>query len=185
VFRARGEEDEESNLYGEVDNTGGKVMNRIDILNELARPFLRKAYFVTQGEGKFGRLKIFLPVEFYSKAKSRFLAADLNSQRTYFRHNNVRMQVGMGGTDERTLVNLILWYRGLPRLPGRVLKHWQERTEAFAAGLDTHGYDDKHSLNCVLCGQPYVGLDWWSLGEVTGPCCSFGKCQERVRHESL
>lgn len=150
----------------------------LEQLNHVAVPLLRGAEFVLDGK----RLNI--------KARSlqvpvlwHYLAVTLDRQRQWFRHRTIDRYVGMGGTDEQTLVSLVLWCRGLPRLPGYVLKWWQTGNGVFLKRLEEIGYDDAKSLTCVLCGKmPEGGLDWWSLGEghkaVTGPCCMRGACRK-------
>lgn len=151
----------------------------LEQLSAVARPFLRGGEFLLYGRSK---LKVHRKRDEHPARRSPFMIATLRNDRTWFLHRVIPNALSLGGTDERTLCQLILWWRGLPRLPGRVLKWWQERDAAFCKSLDEVGYDDPLSLNCVLCGRPYIGLDWWSLGKVIGPCCSFGECGSCRQH---
>lgn len=144
-------------------------------LNRLAAPFLRGCWFVSIG---------YLKVDVGSVVKSGHphRVARLSRARNWFASRTIPRLLGLGGTDEQTLCQLILWYRGLPRLPARVLGHWQERHSDFLPALLNAGYDDARSTLCVLCHQPFVGLDWWSVGRITGPCCSHDRgCRQKER----
>ena len=154
------------------------TITTIENLNTLAAPFLRGGSFVVCNGHQ---LKVYLPDARYPARRSPFMAVRLIGARNWFRYRLLPRTLGLGGTDEQTLCQLILYYRGLPRLPGRVLKAWQERNEEFRFNLDLLGYDDQKSLLCVLCGHAILRLDWWSLGDVTGPSCWFGECRETRR----
>jgi hypothetical protein len=152
----------------------------VEQLNEMADPILKRvgaAFVLCVGKLRIrqvnerrlphGRVTIHRPA--------------LRGTRNWFRYDLVGRELGIGGTDEQTLCQLILWYRDLPRLPGYVLKNWQERSPDFCAAIDRVGYDDDKSTRCVICGEKPTGLDWWSLNGVTGPCCSPGRgCRNRV-----
>lgn len=54
-----------------------------------------------------------------------------------------------------------------------------DAVEMLAAG----GYPAE--VNCVLCGFPTEGLDWWHLGDVVGPCCGMRRGCEQTGHRKL
>lgn len=147
-------------------------MRTVEQLNEIANPFIRRGNSFTVVSN--GKLKLYAPT--WICRPGPFATITLNGSRNWFRHRSVPRFLGLGGTDEQTLCQLILWWQGRPRLPGRVLRRWQENNKAFINALDNISYDDAMSTTCVLCGKPPAGLDWWALGGVIGPCCSFGRC---------
>lgn len=153
------------------------MQRALENLNRVAGRFLRGAEFVCVNRGQ---LKLYLPPTHFP-AKRPFLTFTLKGQRNWMLHRAIPRVMGWGGTDEQTVCQLALWYRGQPRLPARVLKHWQQRTVGFAEDLDAIGYDDESSTNCILCNEPLTTLDWWSLGGVTGPSHQFGACRERPK----
>lgn len=80
-----------------------------------------------------------------------------------------------GGTSTTALAQLIRWCRNQPVLPISTWKHWASDnvklvTQDTIDMLLDGGYPSE--VKCVRCGKPPVGLDWWSLDGVSGPCCS-------------
>jgi hypothetical protein len=87
---------------------------------------------------------------------------------------------GHGGTACTALSQLVRWIRGQPVLPLSTWRYWfsekcwlaRNRGEEGIKALVHAGYPDV--ALCVLCGNPIEGgLDWWSLDNVTGPCCGW------------
>ena len=101
-----------------------------------------------------------------------------------------RHRTHWGGTCENAIAQLILYVRDRPRLPMVTWEYWTAPTGNVKLGreearskilpiLRASDYNDPKKTCCVLCGaSPCVGLDWWSLDGVEGPCCSMGKCLE-------
>lgn len=148
-------------------------MKTLEQLNAIAEPLLRKSKFVIINN----RLCIELAPDLFPNTKKRIYSANLRNDRTYF--NSRRSFLGQGSTNERTLCQMILWYRDLPRYPTKVFAKWHG--DWFKDHLDSFSYDDENSIKCVLCKRDYVGLDWWSDPKtgIIGPCCLYGQCQEK------
>lgn len=82
-----------------------------------------------------------------------------------------------GGTQSVAISQLIRWWRGQPVLPLASWEWWSSGTVKLLHTQDAvdilrdAGYPAVSA--CVLCGRtPTVGLDWWNLDGVSGPCCS-------------
>lgn len=92
--------------------------------------------------------------------------------------------LGLGGTLETILVQLILWHQGKPHRPLSAMRLWVDRgagNEKFLQLLEKYGYDTQELCKCVLCGEYPIkdsGLDWWKLGKNSGPVCSMGRCRK-------
>ena len=89
-----------------------------------------------------------------------------------------------GGTGYNALGQLIRYVRDLSRFPMMTWEYWAGDAVKLcnARTLDilrSGGYDDPAKTRCVLCGDVTFarGLDWWSLGGVTGPSCWGGRCR--------
>lgn len=102
--------------------------------------------------------------------------------------------IEVGGTTEQAICQLLCWYRGYPRVPWWGWANWfdaglcNQSIDAAAKLSDVlrdespGAYSDPPAVACVLCGKAPVGLDWWSLDGVVGPCCAFGRagsCRQR------
>lgn len=86
-----------------------------------------------------------------------------------------------GGTASRAMSQLVRWCQGKPVLPLGCFEHWcgpdimlaGDRGPELVGILRAAGYPP--SVACVCCGLPPVGgLDWWSHGGTSGPCCGRG-----------
>lgn len=83
---------------------------------------------------------------------------------------------GHGGTACTALSQLIRWLQGKPVLPLATWAYWScDKVKlvpySSVAVLLAAGYPEV--AQCVLCDRPLNGsLDWWHLGDVSGPCCS-------------
>jgi hypothetical protein len=95
---------------------------------------------------------------------------------------------GRGGTSCKALSQLIRWLRGQPVFPIGTWRYWisdgiQLGPPQIVPILLGGGYPEKAS--CVLCTRVLgksTGLDWWSLDDVSGPCCSItGGCQQTAK----
>lgn len=82
-----------------------------------------------------------------------------------------------GGTACTALSQLIRWLQGKPVLPISTWRYWGMpainlvRGDAVQTLLDG-GYPEH--ADCVLCHQRIDGgIDWWHLGNVSGPCCGW------------
>lgn len=90
-------------------------------------------------------------------------------------------RLGLGGTEAAAVAQLARWIRGQTRRP---IQWWMYCYKQGLGKIKTvgillrNGYADAKT-SCVLCGNATEQWDWWSLDGVTGPCCSFGKCQRR------
>lgn len=65
-----------------------------------------------------------------------------------------------------------------------VFKYWSSiglGNQTTTDLMETLGYPSQSI--CVLCKKPCKGLDWWSLGDLSGPCCSFGQCEDDCKAE--
>lgn len=87
---------------------------------------------------------------------------------------------GHGGTACTALSQLVRWIQGKPVLPLSTWRYWfgdkcrlaRDRGDEAIKAL-VHGDYPEMAL-CVLCGNQIEGsLDWWSLKNVTGPCCGW------------
>lgn len=99
---------------------------------------------------------------------------------------------GHGGTASTALSQLIRWLRDQPVLPISSWRLWGGEAYAlfrFDTTVDVPqtlldaGYPEH--ANCVLCGQQLDGgFDWWSLRDVTGPCCHWTRgCRQKPNSE--
>lgn len=90
---------------------------------------------------------------------------------------------GHGGTATVALAQLCRWIKDRPVLPLTTWRYWGrdgvallrqqgDNGEAAIEALRAAGYPEV--VPCVLCGVELgdSGYDWWSLGKVSGPCCS-------------
>jgi hypothetical protein len=87
---------------------------------------------------------------------------------------------GHGGTACTALAQLVRWIQGKPVLPLSTWRYWfgdkcrlaRDRADEGIKALIHGGYPD--AAICVLCNQPISGgMDWWSLDNVSGPCCGW------------
>ena len=87
---------------------------------------------------------------------------------------------GHGGTACTALAQLVRWIQGKPVLPLSTWRYWfgekcqlaRDRGDEGIKALIHGGYPD--AAICVLCNQPIAGgMDWWSLDNVSGPCCGW------------
>lgn len=92
-----------------------------------------------------------------------------------------------GGTSMTALSQLVRWCGGKPVLPISTWQYWaSERVKlidpATVEVLRLAGYPEL--AKCVLCKQDItVGMDWWSLDGVTGPCCGpRNGCKQEINH---
>ena len=89
-----------------------------------------------------------------------------------------------GGTSTTALSQLVRWVRGLPVLPISTWRYWSSETckllpRDAVDRLEADGYPA--DTPCVLCGGKIWAIDWWHLGGVSGPCCSFRTgCRQKV-----
>lgn len=80
-----------------------------------------------------------------------------------------------GGTASTALSQLVRWLQDKPVLPLASWEYWAtEKIKLLPLSaveeLRIGGYPEH--AHCVLCGMRLDhGLDWWSLNNVTGPCC--------------
>ena len=90
-----------------------------------------------------------------------------------------------GGTSITALSQLIRWLDLKPVLPLATWRYWASDkikllpVQTVDGVLSQAGYPE--ITPCVLCGEPLTGaLDWWSLGKISGPCCTIrsGCCQK-------
>ncbi len=86
-----------------------------------------------------------------------------------------------GGTQSTALSQLVRWCQGKPVLPLGCWEYWTtpgirlagDRGPELVELLRAAGYPER--VACVCCGLPPVGgLDWWSHGGKSGPCCGRG-----------
>lgn len=94
-----------------------------------------------------------------------------------------------GGTMTQALSQLVRWIKGQPVMPIGVFEWWDSPTVKLMDGegapirkilLDA-GYPE--TVKCVICGEKPKGLDWWSLDKLSGPCCSFGRCEDECKQK--
>lgn len=90
-----------------------------------------------------------------------------------------------GGTCSTAVSQLIRWIQDRPVLPLSTWRYWaSERCKLLEPlvvdELEAAGYPVE--AMCVLCNRPIKGgLDWWSLRDVSGPCCSWRSgCRQKV-----
>lgn len=83
-----------------------------------------------------------------------------------------------GGTDVQAICQLVLWFRDEPRRPLRCWKHWYSPDSKIVEYLATTDYSNK--TQCIFCGAAEPG-DWWTLRNVFGPCCCYGRCLKGIR----
>ena len=82
-----------------------------------------------------------------------------------------------GGTTSTAMSQLIYWCQGKAVLPLSSWQYWcgptvllgREKGDEIVTTLQDGGYPV--AVTCVVCGKPPVGMDWWSLNGVSGPCC--------------
>lgn len=95
---------------------------------------------------------------------------------------------GHGGTCCTALSQLVRWVQGKPVLPMSTWRYWtgervalgRERGVEIVQLLTDGGYPEH--VKCVLCEREIQGgLDWWHLGDVSGPCCSCHSGCRQVR----
>lgn len=97
---------------------------------------------------------------------------------------------GHGGTCATALSSLIRWCQGKTPLPLSTWRYWTGQTVRLGRQdgpeilrlLSDGGYPE--TVPCCLCGRQLNGsLDWWSLKNVRGPCCSSydpNGCRQKV-----
>lgn len=96
-------------------------------------------------------------------------------------------RLGMGDTQAMATGQLIRWIRGMPRVPIRTWRYWEtvelagDRSDYMLSLLLDSSYADDNATHCVLCDKPPIGLDWWCLGRVSGPCCGLRHGELRQR----
>lgn len=74
------------------------------------------------------------------------------------------------------LSQLIRWLQAKPVLPISVWLYWHEHLLLLPKeAVDKLSKADyPKTANCVLCGKEIAGpLDWWSLDNISGPCCTW------------
>lgn len=91
---------------------------------------------------------------------------------------------GMGGTGATALAQLVRFCRDAPRLPIGTWRYWTSdvvglKPPQIVEWLEASPYPEKTA--CVLCGKIPSPIDWWSQGNVQGPCCMHGACKTRER----
>ena len=82
---------------------------------------------------------------------------------------------------------IVRWCQGKPVLPLASFQWWTSETIMLAGDrgpelltlLEKAGYPV--AVNCVACGNPPTGLDWYNLDGVSGPCCRFSRCPKKDR----
>ena len=95
-------------------------------------------------------------------------------------------RLGMGGTMAMAIGQLARWIRNQPRVPVSVWRRWagdkirlaRDNGDLMLKYLTELGYDDNTSTKCILCGEDKCS-DWWSLDNISGPCCYLGRCQNK------
>lgn len=98
-----------------------------------------------------------------------------------------------GGTAARALCQLVRWIKGQPVLPLSSWRYWtgpgvalgRDRGDECCQVLQAAGWPD-HAV-CVLCGRQLLrSLDWWTLRNVSGPCCHHTEgCRQRTPAETV
>lgn len=88
-----------------------------------------------------------------------------------------------GGTQSTAISQLVRWIVGLPVFGIGVWENWADKTGNYCLCKDTTvqilkdaGYPPLSI--CVLCKERCKGLDWWDH-EISGPCCSYERCQRQ------
>jgi hypothetical protein len=91
-----------------------------------------------------------------------------------------------GGTCSTAVSQLVRWIQDKPVLPLSTWRYWASDTckllrPSVVDDLGAAGYPSE--AICVLCKQRIDGgLDWWSLKDVSGPCCSWRSgCRQQVQ----
>lgn len=83
-----------------------------------------------------------------------------------------------GGTQSIAIAQLVRWVQGKPTLPMLSWEYWASDSVKLC-GVETllalRVINWPETPICVLCGNECAGLDWWSLDDVSGPCCSAWK----------
>jgi hypothetical protein len=91
-----------------------------------------------------------------------------------------------GGTTTNAIAQLIRWCQGKPVLAISQWKYWGgdgimlagRHGAELVAHLTAAGWP--HVSACVVCGKsPMDGVDWFNRDGVSGPCCSWAKCDKR------
>jgi hypothetical protein len=130
---------------------------------------------------RLGRLRLeYLGIDGRSVGRSVGVQVNKNSGALGINYG----RFGMGGTQALAAGQLVLWIRDKPRVPLRAWEYWASPTVLLAGGnsdrmlalLRASAYDDGVKTRCVLCGGDRCG-DWWNLDGLTGPCCTYGRCQ--------
>lgn len=94
-----------------------------------------------------------------------------------------------GGTASTALSQLVRWLQEKPVLPISSWRYWAGDAcklldVAYIEVLLAGGYPEKST--CVLCGRLLGGsLDWWSLDDVSGPCCHYTQGCRQVQEGKL
>ena len=87
---------------------------------------------------------------------------------------------GLSGTQTVIMMQLWRWLIDRPRIPlDRMRGSFSKFRELGVPAdiLDNTDYGDPEKTKCVLCGDmEHSGEDWWSLDDVDGPCCQYGRC---------
>lgn len=94
-----------------------------------------------------------------------------------------------GGTACTALSQLVRWVQGKTVLPISTWRYWATdgikllKDESHVDILLAAGYPEH--VDCVLCGHRIEGgLDWWSVKDVTGPCCGWRSgCRQTGKYD--
>ena len=93
-------------------------------------------------------------------------------------------RLGMAGIGAMAVGQLARWIRGQTRVPLSAWRYWAsdkirlagDRGTIMLHYIENSSYDDGTKTRCVLCGENRCG-DWWHLDGLTGPCCTYARCQ--------
>jgi hypothetical protein len=118
----------------------------------------------------------------YINYKVHHLLANLRSDRRWFGRKIDRF-LGMGGTQENYICQLVNFIHDKPRMPIICLDYWG------SLGIDPHnkatellltfGYEDVTKVCCISCKKyPSEGIDWYAFGRKVGPCCHKPACYQ-------
>lgn len=95
-----------------------------------------------------------------------------------------------GGTHTCAIAQLIRYVQGKTIFPLSVWQHWfsyqgvpDDRYPNLIATLQEIGWPEE--VKCVVCGEKPKGMDWWNGRELSGPCCSFGRCDKRFKEKEV
>jgi len=93
------------------------------------------------------------------------------------------------GTAACSIMQLVRWVRHKPVHSFETWVVWWTYRPDRSAGRSRNKKlfralveaDWPTEVKCVVCGEKPHGIDWWSGDDKSGPCCSMGRCDPRLR----